>query len=331
MCDGEGRRNYGRIHTQWVLGGAGLDEVYDRDELLARQQLAQFLTRTDVHSAVRLIIHLGTVAFLIAATVQVEGWAWRSLTFAAAAFAMGALFAPFHECTHSTAFRSPALNRCGVAITGILFGTSWHYYRAFHYEHHAHTQDPGRDPEIRQDPERLSPWPKGARRWLVTLSGMEMLVGKLRAMITSWLPRERTGFKHLPERAQQDSRVICTFWLAVVVLAAAGNPYAAFLGAAFVLGHVALGLWLTAEHTGCSERGSIVERTRSMRSNAVMRFFIWNMNYHTEHHAWPGVPWHALPRLHRAVRHAIALEPSYLGLYLRQMRATPNSQTGARL
>jgi len=25
------------------------------------------------------------------------------------------------------------------------------------------------------------------------------------------------------------------------------------------------------------------------------------MNYHTEHHAWPAIPWHALPAVHQRV------------------------------
>jgi fatty acid desaturase len=28
----------------------------------------------------------------------------------------------------------------------------------------------------------------------------------------------------------------------------------------------------------------------------------WNMNYHIEHHLFPLVPYHALPRLHEAVK-----------------------------
>jgi len=32
------------------------------------------------------------------------------------------------------------------------------------------------------------------------------------------------------------------------------------------------------------------------------RFLYWNMNYHVEHHMFPTVPYHALPRLHEAVK-----------------------------
>ena len=32
--------------------------------------------------------------------------------------------------------------------------------------------------------------------------------------------------------------------------------------------------------------------------NPLFRFVYWNMNYHTEHHMFPMVPYHALPKLH---------------------------------
>jgi fatty acid desaturase len=36
--------------------------------------------------------------------------------------------------------------------------------------------------------------------------------------------------------------------------------------------------------------------------NPVFRFLYWNMNYHVEHHMFPMVPYHALPRLHEAIK-----------------------------
>src|SRR5207244_5228595 len=32
------------------------------------------------------------------------------------------------------------------------------------------------------------------------------------------------------------------------------------------------------------------------------RLFAWNMPYHAEHHAYPAVPFHALPQLHARIR-----------------------------
>jgi fatty acid desaturase len=37
--------------------------------------------------------------------------------------------------------------------------------------------------------------------------------------------------------------------------------------------------------------------------NPVSRWIYWNMNYHVEHHMFPMVPYHALPKLHELIKH----------------------------
>jgi Na+-transporting NADH:ubiquinone oxidoreductase subunit F len=41
---------------------------------------------------------------------------------------------------------------------------------------------------------------------------------------------------------------------------------------------------------------------RTVYMNWIHRYLYWNMNYHVEHHMFPLVPYHALPRLHAAVK-----------------------------
>ncbi len=41
--------------------------------------------------------------------------------------------------------------------------------------------------------------------------------------------------------------------------------------------------------------------------NPVFRFLYWNMNYPVEHHMFPMIPYHALPKLHEAIRHDMPL------------------------
>jgi fatty acid desaturase len=36
--------------------------------------------------------------------------------------------------------------------------------------------------------------------------------------------------------------------------------------------------------------------------NPVFRFLYWNMNYHVEHHIFPLIPYHALPKLHEKIK-----------------------------
>jgi len=42
--------------------------------------------------------------------------------------------------------------------------------------------------------------------------------------------------------------------------------------------------------------------SRSVYMNPVSRYLYWNMNYHVEHHMFPMVPYHALPRLHALIK-----------------------------
>ena len=42
--------------------------------------------------------------------------------------------------------------------------------------------------------------------------------------------------------------------------------------------------------------------SRTVYINPISRFIYWNMNYHIEHHMFPMVPYHALPRLHELIK-----------------------------
>jgi fatty acid desaturase len=71
--------------------------------------------------------------------------------------------------------------------------------------------------------------------------------------------------------------------------------------------------YLLAEHTGCPTTRDCLTNTRTTLTLSPVRLFAWNMPYHAEHHAYPAVPFHALPRLHERVRDRLAnVEPGYL-------------------
>jgi fatty acid desaturase len=62
--------------------------------------------------------------------------------------------------------------------------------------------------------------------------------------------------------------------------------------------------------TGLMQHGGLADdvldhrmNSRTVYINPVSRFIYWNMNYHVEHHMFPMVPYHALPRLHALIAH----------------------------
>ena len=68
------------------------------------------------------------------------------------------------------------------------------------------------------------------------------------------------------------------------------------------------GAWLQlyfggTQHLGLAE--DVLDHrlnSRTVYMNPFFRFVYWNMNYHVEHHMFPMVPYHALPRLHEAIK-----------------------------
>ena len=65
-----------------------------------------------------------------------------------------------------------------------------------------------------------------------------------------------------------------------------------------ITGQPFLRLYLLAEHTLCENTDDMIMNTRTVLTNPIVRWFTWNMPYHTEHHVYPAVPFHQLPALH---------------------------------
>jgi fatty acid desaturase len=59
----------------------------------------------------------------------------------------------------------------------------------------------------------------------------------------------------------------------------------------------------TTQHAGLEE--NVLDHrlnSRTVYMNRLHRYLYWNMNYHIEHHMFPLVPYHALPKLHELIK-----------------------------
>lgn len=301
-----------------------MDEQFETRPLLDPDALRRLQQRSDAASATRLALHLGAFAVLIAAVIaNADRPVAGGLLALALAWVWSGLFAPFHECTHRTAFRSRRANAIGAWLTGVPFAMAPAVYRTFHFEHHRHTQDPERDPELMGDP-RYANWPTGLSNWLRLAGGSGLMRLKLAPLLGfSFKPEsEWDGFArwwpHIKDRAGlvRECRLLLSLWVLFVIAALLWIPGGWWLLFAAWFTHVFQGLWVSTEHTGLPLTGGILERTRSVRSNAFVRWWLWNMNYHAEHHAWPGIPWHALPAAHAQVANELgSFVPGYAALH----------------
>jgi fatty acid desaturase len=170
----------------------------------------------------------------------------------------------------------------------------------------------------------MAVWPTTVFAWLSLVSGVWLLLLKVAVLVkfsflptakwdqlAPWAPPEQRS------RLAWETRVVALLWLALVVAAVLDIPGAGWLLLALVLFHFFQAVWLTTEHRGLPFAGTILARTRTMHTSALVRWWLWNMNYHAEHHAWPAVPWYQLPAVHACIAaHLDHESPGYWRLQL---------------
>ena len=283
-----------------------MNRVFERRPLLERNTLRRLQEKSDNPSVRRFALHYASFLFLATAVVfsaPESNVAAFSLTGLLAAV-WASLFAPFHETVHGTAFRSPWLNTTCGWLAGIPFGMAPAVYKEFHFDHHRFTQEPGRDPEVRAFRGKPSQWPSTWFTWTLMIIGWGIITLKVRSLVKlpflsedRWERLAPWARKPLRPRLVRQSAIVGVMWVVLIGLATWHVGYRYILFAA-ILSHTFQAVWVTTEHTGLPALGSILARTRTVVTRPFFRWWLWNMNFHGEHHAWPAVPWHALPELH---------------------------------
>lgn len=223
------------------------------------------------------------------------------------------IFASIHETTHNTAFKSRFMNEFAARLGGLSHLYPATAFRELHFTHHRYTHIPGMDPEISFANKPLPSVLSNLPTYLGWITGLPMLVFKIGMIFNGALGmREpiRTKFYSFirPEvrlKLAIESIYIILIYSGIVLLAIYFNPAFWALFIAQVTGHCILAGYLVPEHNGLPHEGDIFARTRSMRTNKFIKLLMWNMPFHAEHHAYPAIPFHALPDLHEKIKEEI--------------------------
>jgi len=287
-----------------------------------QREIAALQCRSNSAAAWRLTCHAGS---LVCVGWGICHYQHSPLACTALVVVQGALFAglfaPLHECIHRTAFRSRWMNEVVAWFAGFATMLGPNAYRYFHFEHHRHTQNPQLDPELMGRP---LGWPG---RWplaqlvLMDLTGLSVLQAFFMhaKRIVGRMPKLYPD--HLRFIIRLESLLFVTGYVGLVF--AAGYGVRAMLWAWLLpmpISRLLLHYWWMSEHTGCATEGPMEHRTRTTQTMGIVRFFMWNMPYHTEHHCFPSVPFHRLPVLHERLGPKLPhLSPGYLAL-LRRVR-----------
>ena len=287
----------------------------------------EYARKSDAISAAWLAGHLA----LIAAAGWLVVWARPTVLVWPAMAVLGvaemALFAPLHETTHRTVFRSLLANRALGWCAGLVLVLPPEWFRLFHMAHHRHTQDPALDPEL------VGGQPHTWRQYAWRLTGLPYWIAEIRLLTTAAGGNADAPFIPPQRRAAVVAEARCYLAVYAVLIAGSVALRSDWLLWLYVfpalLGQPVLRAFLMAEHGALPFVADRRASTRTTLAGRAVRFLFWNANYHAEHHIAAGVPFHALPRLHRRLADDLAaVSPSYAAAHRdirRAVQAKPSS------
>jgi fatty acid desaturase len=275
-----------------------MDEVFARRDMIAPTRLKALSVKSDLRGFAQLGSHLVALAVSGAALFLTWG-SWLAVpAFVIHGTLINFLYAGQHELSHWTVFRTKKLNE----IFGRLFGFVLLYPRDFdqiqHFAHHRYTQDWESDGELARERYTLVSyllWVLGPTYWYTRVR--RIIRFSFGVVTEPYIPLDRKA------DVIREARWHLAGYALIAALSLATGSW------------VAVQLWLlpmlamkpahqlqnTIEHLGLPHVDAITENTRTTRTNALMRWMCWNMQYHTAHHAFPGVPCYALPKLHNEI------------------------------
>lgn len=283
---------------------------------IPRDQFRDLLTRRN-GPAVRDTI----LWFLLLFGTGYWGYLWWGSGWAIIPFALyGVLYASssdsrWHESSHGTAFKSDWMNNALYEIASFMVFRESTCWRWSHNRHHSDTIIVGRDPEIAV--------PRPADLWGVFLAFFairstrnefgEMLlhcVGKMKPDEQTYIPESEYGTVFFKARI---------YVLIYVLVIGAAIYYQSILPLMYIGLPTLYGSWLMVvfgltQHAGLAE--NVLDHRLNCRTvymNPIFRYLYWNMNYHVEHHMFPLVPYHAVPKLHALVKDD--MPKPYIGLW----------------
>ncbi|MBB5551070.1 fatty acid desaturase family protein [Rhizobium sp. MC63] len=244
-------------------------------------------------------------------------WFWGSWWAVPFWFAYGVMYgsacdARWHECGHGTAFRTRWMNDVLYHICSFQVARNPVNWRWSHARHHTDTIIVGRDPEIAwMHPIALTLKALAYTGVVEVWQNLKTLARNAAGVLS---PDEKD---YVPESewpkavfwARVHMAIYAAAMMTTIGMLIAGAGWKAAIPLLLVGGPRIYGCWHMVM-TGLLQHGGLAEdvldhrlNSRTVYMNPVSRFIYWNMGYHVEHHMFPMVPYHALARLHEAIKH----------------------------
>ncbi|HBH83427.1 MAG: NADH:ubiquinone reductase (Na(+)-transporting) subunit F [Bacteroidetes bacterium GWE2_41_25] len=299
-------RDYSLIGTETPIAiKMGLADAKWYHSPVSREEMRELLVRKDGPAIRDTIIWF---SLIISSGYLVFQW-WGSWFVIFPYFIYSVLYAStsdsrWHESSHGTAFKTDWMNNVLYEIASFMVFRQSTVWRWSHARHHSDTLIRGRDPEI------AVPRPPKIRMILLAFVGIRGAIPEIRRIFlhaTGRIDPEVATYLPVYEYSKVifKARIYIGIYLLVIAMAVL---YRSILPLMFVGFPTLFGGWLLPIY-GLTQHAALQENVldhrlncRTVYMNRIHRYLYWNMNYHVEHHMYPLVPYHALPKLHKLIK-----------------------------
>ena len=273
---------------------------------IPRARLKDLMKRSDGPAIRDTLIWIAS--FIITASFAIYFFpSWWSLPFF---LAYGVLYGSssdsrWHECGHGTAFKTRWMNDVVYEVACFMIMRAPTVWRWSHTRHHTDTIIVGRDPEIAvMRPTKML---KVAAAYFAIPQTIDA-IKKMFIHVSGHLTPEELTF--VPDTERNRVYMTARFWLVIHFGSITAALYLHSWLPVLLVGPLPTmyGAWVHVM-TGLTQHGGLAEdvldhrlNSRTVLMNPVLRFIYWNMNYHVEHHMFPMVPYHQLPKLYEEMK-----------------------------
>jgi fatty acid desaturase len=319
----------GKSTERAIASGLAAAEWYHTD--IPRKQMKELMQRSDGPAIRDTLIWFAILITSAAGGIYFWGTWWAVPFFLVyGVFYGSASDSRWHEMGHGTAFKTQWMNKVVYQIACFMVMRNPVTWRWSHARHHTDTIIVGRDPEIAvmRPPDLLRVVLNVfgiIDVWYAMTDMLRYAAGNLSDAEKSFIPETEWP------KAIFAARVWTAIYAATIITAVAMLSILPLMlvGLPRIYGAWHMVMCGLLQHGGLAE--DVTDHrlnTRSVLMNPISRFIYLNMNYHVEHHMFPMVPYHALPRLHQTIKHDLPTpSPSIIAGYremipafLRQLR-----------
>jgi fatty acid desaturase len=319
----------GKSTERAIASGLAAAEWYHTD--IPRKQMKELMQRSDGPALRDTMIWFAILIASATGGVYFWGTWWAAPFFLVyGVFYGSASDSRWHEMGHGTAFKTQWMNKVVYQIACFMIMRNPVTWRWSHARHHTDTIIVGRDPEIAvmRPPDLLRVVLNFfgiIDVWYAMSDMLRNAAGNLSDAEKDFIPQSEWP------KAIFAARVWTAIYAATIVTAVAMQSILPLMliGLPRMYGAWHMVMCGLLQHGGLADNVTDHRlNTRSVLMNPISRFIYLNMNYHVEHHMFPMVPYHALPKLHETIKHDLpAPSPSIIAAYremipafLRQLR-----------